>query len=94
MTKLELCRNEIDLIDEEIIRLYEKRMEIVKEVINYKLDNNLEILDSSREEKMLNKNLSKISKEEYKKYYKYVLTGFLKASKEMQKDILDAKKDN
>lgn len=94
MTKLELCRNEIDLIDEEIIRLYEKRMEIVKEVINYKLDNNLEILDSSREEKMLNKNLSKISKEEYKKYYKDVLTGFLKASKEMQKDILDAKKDN
>lgn len=94
MTKLELCRNEIDLIDEEIIRLYEKRMEIVKEVINYKLDNNIEILDSSREEKMLNKNLAKFSKEEYKKYYKDVLTGFLKASKEMQKDILDAKKDN
>ena len=94
MTKLELCRNEIDLIDEEIIRLYEKRMEIVKEVINYKLDNNIEILDSSREEKMLNENLAIISKEEYKKYYKDVLTGFLKASKEMQKDILDAKKDN
>ena len=94
MTKLELCRNEIDLIDEEIIRLYEKRMEIVKEVINYKLDNNIEILDTSREEKMLNKNLVKISNEEYKKYYKDVLTGFLKASKEMQKDILDAKKDN
>lgn len=94
MTKLESCRNEIDQIDEEIIKLYEKRMEIVKEVINYKLDNNIEILDSSREEKMLNKNLTKISKDEYKKYYKDVLTGFLKASKEMQKDILDAKKDN
>ena len=94
MTKLELCRNEIDSIDEEIIKLYEKRMEIVKEVINYKLDNNIEILDTSREEKMLNKNLVKISNEEYKKYYKDVLTGFLKASKEMQKDILNAKKDN
>lgn len=92
MTKLELCRNEIDQIDEEIIKLYEKRMEIVKEVINYKIDNNIEILDSSREEKMLNKNLTKISKDEYKKYYKDVLSGFLKASKEMQKDILDAKK--
>ena len=94
MTKLESCRNEIDSIDEEIIKLYEKRVEIVKEVINYKLDNNIEILDTSREEKMLNKNLVKISNEEYKKYYKDVLTGFLKASKEMQKDILDAKKDN
>lgn len=94
MTKLELCRSEIDSIDEEIIKLYEKRMEIVKEVINYKLDNNIEILDTSREEKMLNKNLVKISNEEYKKYYKDVLTGFLKASKEMQKDILNAKKDN
>lgn len=94
MTKLESCRNEIDSIDEEIIKLYEKRMEIVKEVINFKLDNNIEILDTSREEKMLNKNLVKISNEEYKKYYKDVLTGFLKASKEMQKDILNAKKDN
>ena len=37
---------------------------------------------------MLEKNLEKIKVHEFKKYYKSVLEGFLKASKEMQKDII------
>ena len=36
---------------------------------------------------MLEKNLDKIKNPKYKKYYKEVLSGFLKASKEMQNDI-------
>ena len=91
MEILENCRDIIDQIDSEIIRLYEKRMDIVKEVIKYKIKNNIPILDSSREEKMLIKNLEKIKNEDYKKYYNSVLTGFLKASKDMQNDILKNK---
>lgn len=91
MEILENCRDIIDQIDSEIIRLYEKRMDIVKEVIKYKIKNNIPILDSSREEKMLIKNLEKIKSEDYKKYYNSVLTGFLKASKDMQNDILKNK---
>ena len=91
MEILENCRDIIDQIDSEIIKLYEKRMEIVKEVIKSKIKNNIPILDSSREEKMLIKNLEKIKSEDYKKYYNSVLTGFLKASKDMQNDILKNK---
>lgn len=91
MEILENCRNIIDQIDSEIVKLYEKRMDIVKEVIKYKIKNNIPILDSSREEKMLIKNLEKIKSEDYKKYYNSVLTGFLKASKDMQNDILKNK---
>ena len=91
MEKLEICRDLIDSIDNQIIELYVKRMEIVKDVINFKINNNLPILDSSRESKMLENNLKKINNQEFKKYYQDVLSGFLKASKDLQKDILNNK---
>lgn len=87
-TELEIYRDKIDEIDTKIIELYEARMEVVKNVIDYKIKNNIPIVDSSRESKMLNKNLSKIKNDEYKAYYKDVLEGFLKSSKSMQVDIL------
>lgn len=91
MNQLEVLRTKLDDIDLEIIKLYEKRMEIVKDVINFKINNNLPILDSSRESKMLENNLKKINNQEFKKYYQDVLNGFLKASKDLQKDILNNK---
>lgn len=90
-TELEIYRDKIDEIDTKIIELYEERMEIVKNVINYKIKNNIPILDSSRESKMLDKNLLKIKNDSFKTYYKDVLEGFLKASKSMQSDILKNK---
>lgn len=91
MKKLENCRVLIDNIDNLIIELYEKRMDVVKEVIKYKIENNIPITDSNRELSMLENNLKKIKNEEYKKYYKDVLEGFLKASKRMQEDIIKKK---
>ena len=91
MNKLEECRLKIDAIDNEIIRLYEERMKAVKDVAEYKIENGLGVLDSSREKTMLEKNLLKISNVELKKYYHHVLTGFLDASKEMQKEIIAKK---
>lgn len=90
-TELEIYRDKIDEIDTKIIELYEARMEVVKNVIDYKIKNNIPIVDSSRESKMLDKNLSKIKNDEYKTYYKDILEGFLKASKSMQADILKNK---
>ena len=91
MNKLEKARLVIDEIDSEIIKLFEKRMTIVKDVIEFKIENNMPILDNNREAAMLEKNLTKISNQEYKKYYHLVLEGFLKASKDLQKDILENK---
>jgi monofunctional chorismate mutase len=89
MKNLDEARIQIDEIDSKIIELYEKRMETVIEVIKYKIEHNIPILDSGRESLMLEKNLNKIKNEEFKKYYNDVLLGFLRASKDMQKDILD-----
>lgn len=92
MNKLEKARLTIDEIDTEIIKLFEKRMTVVKDVIEFKIENGMPILDSNREANMLEKNLKKISNEEYKKYYSLVLEGFLNASKVLQKDILEKNK--
>lgn len=91
MKKLENCRVLIDNIDNLIIELYEKRMDVVKEVIKYKIENNIPITDFNRELSMLENNLKKIKNEDYKKYYKDVLEGYLKASKKMQEDIQNNK---
>ena len=89
MTELEKCRVEIDEIDRKIIELYEKRMNIIKRVTQYKIKNSIPVLDSSRESKMLEKNLNLINELEFKKYYPSVLNGFLKASKDMQSELID-----
>lgn len=91
MNKLKEYRHQIDEIDTKIIELYEKRMMVVKKVVEYKIKNNVPILDQNREQEMLEKNLLKINQEEFKKYYEDVLLGFLKASKLMQNDILKNK---
>ena len=88
MNDLEKCRVEIDEIDRKIIELFEKRMEVVKKVTKYKKDNNLPILDSSREAKMKEKNIQLLKNREFAKYYETVLDGYLKASKDMQKDLI------
>ena len=94
MEKLEICRDLIDSIDSSIIELYEKRMDIIKEITKYKIEKGLPVLDQNREDSMLKKNIEKIKNEEYKKYYKDVLDGYLKASKKMQKKIIKINKTN
>lgn len=87
MNKLQDCRVKIDLIDEELIKLFEKRMDLIKEVILFKKENNISILDSNREAQMLENNLNKISNIDYKKYYEQILKAYLDVSKKMQKDL-------
>ncbi|MGL5021649.1 MAG: chorismate mutase [Mycoplasmatales bacterium] len=48
-------REDIDIIDNKIIELLEQRLELVKEIGIYKKEKNLEVLDSKREEIIINK---------------------------------------
>ena len=43
-------RNEIDAIDEELVKLFCQRMDVAACVANFKKANNLPVLDASREE--------------------------------------------
>ena len=54
MDLLEL-REQLDRIDEQIVRLYEERMEISSQVADYKIKTGKKVLDKSREEEKLRK---------------------------------------
>ena len=56
-------RQEIDNIDKEMINLFEKRMNIAKDVGDYKRENNLAILDESREQAIIEKAKESVSKD-------------------------------
>lgn len=49
MKTLEECRKQIDQIDSELVKIFEKRMETAGEIAAYKKEHGLAVLDSSRE---------------------------------------------
>lgn len=48
-------RMEIDAIDSQIVKLYEDRMDICRQVAQYKIENGKKVFDKAREEEKLNK---------------------------------------
>lgn len=49
MIDLQECRREIDEIDDEIVRLFEKRMKVCEDVAQYKIATGKQVLDPERE---------------------------------------------
>ena len=49
MTDLLKLRDQIDVIDREIVRLFEERMDICSQVARYKIANGKKVLDRNRE---------------------------------------------
>lgn len=72
MDKLEQYRNEIDRIDKQITELFERRMDISKEIARCKKDQEIGILNMKREEEVIQKNLSYLKNKDYR----FVLEGF------------------
>lgn len=92
MNKLERARAEINRVDREIAKLFQERMKAVEDVIDYKIENGMEILDSGREQEVIEKNRALISEKKYEKYYVDFIVNMMKISKEYQKEILDKKR--
>ena len=55
MKTLAVLRQEIDLLDEELLKIIAKRMDIVREIGNLKKEKNLETLDIDRWQSVLEK---------------------------------------
>ncbi|MGN0777598.1 MAG: chorismate mutase [Aristaeellaceae bacterium] len=53
MRELQEIRAELDAVDRELVRLFEKRMSLSGEVARYKLAHGLPVLDAAREEQVL-----------------------------------------
>lgn len=53
MKDLQESRNALDAVDREIVRLFEERMTIARDVAAYKIEKGMPVLDRSREEQVL-----------------------------------------
>ncbi|MGH4050249.1 MAG: prephenate dehydratase [Clostridium sp.] len=92
-------RNQIDEIDASLVLLFEKRMGIVVNVAEYKKKNNIEILNSLREEAVIKKNMDLVKNKdillEVEKFFKSVMKisrGFQNKSLNIENVLLNTKK--
>lgn len=85
-TSLDKYREEIDLIDSQIINLLEQRIEVAVKVAEYKKENKMNILQGKREEEVIKKALSELKNMEYSEYAKELMNLLMDISKEVQKD--------
>lgn len=89
MDKLIKAREAITEADREIARLFEKRMEAVRLVAEYKKERGLPVFDSSREDEVVNGNLLNIENEEIKEFYVPFIKNTMDISKRFQHRILE-----
>ena len=85
MSNLDVYREEIDAIDKELIRLFEKRMNVVLNVARYKKDHNMDIFQNSREEEVINKAVNNIVNKDYAKEVTEFITSTMEISRGLQK---------
>ncbi len=84
MDKLTQAREIIGKVDKEIAALFEKRMNAVRMVSEYKLEHGLPIFDGAREEALIERNSSYIENEEIRSYYVDFLRNTMKVSRQFQ----------
>lgn len=92
MSTLDKARIKINEIDEQMASLFESRMKAVEEVVQYKVENNMEVLDASREKDLVAKNISYIQNERFKESYQAYFNEMLTISKKYQKRIINKNK--
>lgn len=89
MSKLEDARLIINAVDREMAALFEKRMNAVNTVAEYKKERGLPIDDFAREEQIIKCNSQMIENEKYRNYYVGFLRSTIDISKNMQHRLLD-----
>lgn len=86
---LDELRAEIDKIDDQLINLFQKRMEVASKIGQYKKENGLPVLNSQREREILN-NIADKSKTEMKSYLRVLYSLLFELSRSYQEKIFKA----
>ena len=85
---LQDIRGQLDQIDDQLIDLFSRRMHLVSEVAAYKKEHDLPILDSSREDAILER-LALKAGDEFAPYAKRLYQTLFSLSREYQKAQLE-----
>jgi len=81
---LDIIRQEIDQIDDRIVKLLEERMHLVEGVVAYKKTSGKPILDTKREEVIFEKVRSRVEDKRYQETIVATFSDILKRSRDYQ----------
>ncbi len=92
MNALEEYRQEIDAIDQELTRLFEARLKTVLKVGEYKKQHDLPVLDASREQKVIAKNVDRLEDKRFEEELTKFFQSMMNITKETQQKMMIDKK--
>ena len=81
---LDIIRQEIDQIDDQIVKLLEERMHLVEGVVAYKKSSGKPILDTKREEVIFDKVRNRVEDKRYQETIVATFSDILKRSRDYQ----------
>ena len=90
MKTLDECRSEIDAVDRQIVRLFEQRMQLCREVAQFKIANGMQVLDRSREEKVLDSRAAMLDDAYWAGSVRSLFEGMMALSRAEQQKMLEA----
>ena len=88
MDQLTEARKTIDRIDRQMAELFSRRMAAVRQVVEYKAENDLPILDQGREDQVVEKNLAYLQDAELAPYYEDYIRHQMSLSRQYQAAFL------
>lgn len=93
MEDLNALRGQINEIDEALVELFKRRMEIVYKVADYKIDNSMEVLDKSREKQIIEKHINNTKDENLKSGLHEFIEDLLSISRKAQEKLIQKSLD-
>lgn len=87
MTELEQYRKDIDAIDQELTRLFELRLNTVLKVGDYKKQHDLPVLDASREQAVIEKNIGRLKDPRFEPEVTQFFQSMMDITKETQEKL-------
>lgn len=88
MRELTELRTELDALDTELVRLFEQRMGIAREVAAYKLAHGMDVLDVSREQQVLDSRVARLSDPVWSDQVRRLFTEIMAISRAEQERFL------
>lgn len=83
--EIEKLRVEIDSIDREMIKLFEARMDVSREVGAYKRERGLPVYDAARERQVILSRIDQVKEPEYREYAEMLMRAIMDYSKKIQR---------
>ncbi len=89
MNKLEENRAVINEVDRELSRLFIRRFQAVKGIVEYKMEQGMPVLDRSREAQLIAQREAELP-EELQPYFRSWYESLLASSRQFQTDMIEA----